>query len=540
MEPAAAFASGYSSPLSLGCDSLDETITPSSTASSVGCKLRLMCSYGGRIVFRPTDKALCYLGGETRMVAVDRRSPLAEVSARLSRDLLDGRSFSLKYKLPDEDLDSLISVSTEEDLEIMIEEIDRISTAGGDGIRLPRLRLFLFLSEHSSRVRSILEESKSETWFVDALNNAINGMGMGTGTDELPRGSSSDTASINCLLGLEDDLSIHSHGGGTQPEPEQLVLTRPDSMAKLGSDSSSASTSSALSLSNLPPIPVPSDERCSDQCIALLIPLSSSNSATQIEDEDFDEKSEHGGILQPPELADVVAAIVSSSESSPTNVIQNSDAKVSSESIIPFSVAESPLVHQHPSQFIEANAHYIHHPTASTVFPVHPYHPIAMQQPPQASQIPVYYLPVPQHMPYPLFSYQPNLIDPGLMTSSGKPSLPISCAPENPESVALPPIPSACPPQLIQLLPNQVHPYAGPKYHWMQHPNHAAMANYVYEISADSGRRPQMYYSQAFSQPPLASQFQTVNLAVTAPEAADAAAAAAAAAAEDLKISMAL
>lgn len=150
-----------------------------------------------------------------------------------------------------------------------------------------------------------------------------------------------------------------------------------------------------------------------------------------------------------------------------------------------------------------------------------------MQQPPQASQIPAYYLPVPQHMPYPLFSYQPNLIDPGLIASS----LPISCAPENPESVAPTPFPSAFPPQLIQLVPSQAHPYAGPRCHWMQHPHHAAMANYVYEISAASGQS-QMYYSQAFSQPPFASQFQTVSSAVTAPEAA--------AAAEDLKISTAL
>lgn len=378
MEPAAVVASGYpasvdSFPLYRGCDSLDETVPPSSEASSIGCKLRLMCSYGGRIVPRPIDKALCYLGGETRMVVVDRHSPLADLSARLSRDLLGGRSFSLKYKMPNEDLDSLISVSTEEDLEIMIEEIDRISASGGDGtgggsIRLPRLRLFLFPSEHSSSVQSILEESKSENWFVYALNNAISGVGM----DDLPRGSSSDTASINCLLGLEDDLSIHSRGGSTQPEPEQLVLTRPESMAKLSRDgleaysvpdspmldnnSSSASTSSAPSLSNLPPIPVPTDERRSDQCIALLdvhlaqMPLSSSNSSVQIEDEGFeepvsathdqqpspiplltvsasiptvptenlvlsdDEKSEHGGILQPPALADV-GAITSNSES---------------------------------------------------------------------------------------------------------------------------------------------------------------------------------------------------------------------------------
>ena len=41
-------------------------------------QLCLMCSFGGRIVPRPTDKSLCYLGGETRIVAVDRHASLAE------------------------------------------------------------------------------------------------------------------------------------------------------------------------------------------------------------------------------------------------------------------------------------------------------------------------------------------------------------------------------------------------------------------------------------------------------------------------------
>ncbi|KAL0462314.1 UNVERIFIED_CONTAM: hypothetical protein Slati_0119000 [Sesamum latifolium] len=88
-----------------------------------GAKLRLMCSYGGHIIPRPHDKSLCYVGGDTRIVVVDRHSSLAELHSRLSHILLNGRHFSLKYQLPNEDLDSLISLSTDEDLEnMMIEE----------------------------------------------------------------------------------------------------------------------------------------------------------------------------------------------------------------------------------------------------------------------------------------------------------------------------------------------------------------------------------------------------------------------------------
>ena len=101
-----------SSPRSRGGDSWDGPF-PSSVAAAAaaagggGGRLRLMCSFGGRIVPRPTDKSLCYLGGETRIVAVDRHASLADVHARLSRSLLGGSPFTLKYQLPNEDLDSV-------------------------------------------------------------------------------------------------------------------------------------------------------------------------------------------------------------------------------------------------------------------------------------------------------------------------------------------------------------------------------------------------------------------------------------------------
>ncbi|KAJ6793411.1 putative leucine-rich repeat extensin-like protein 2 [Iris pallida] len=277
-----------SSPRSRGGESWDEP--PYSSP-----KLRLMCSYGGRIVPRPTDKSLCYLGGDTRIVVVDRSSSLSSLSEKLSRSLLGGRPFSLKYQLPNEDLDSLISVTTDEDLENMIEEYDRIAAAASPNSAVGptrRVRLFLFPSKPESApssIGSLLDDSKSETWFVDALNGAI-GMGM----DGLPRGLSTDSASVNCLLGLEDDSSVHSRagpggggggggvgapGGGVgglqHPDP---LLPRPDSSGKLtrqdihsvpdspmlDTTSSFGSASSAPSLSNLPPIRVRPDDRPPD------------------------------------------------------------------------------------------------------------------------------------------------------------------------------------------------------------------------------------------------------------------------------------
>lgn len=254
-----------SSPRSRNTDSWDDPLPPA--PSLLSSKLRLMCSYGGHIVPRPHDKTLCYLGGDTRIVVVDRHASLADLSARLSRTLLDGRSFTLKYQLPNEDLDSLISVTTDEDLENMVEEYDRTTGPGpgsGSGSGKPsRLRLFLFPakpdSAASSSIGSLLDDSKSETWFVDALN----------GAGVLPRGLSSDSNSVNCLLGLDDavpasaaaadaDPGLIIDSSSEKPLKQQEIHSVPDS-PMMETASSFGSASSALG--NLPPIRVHADSR---------------------------------------------------------------------------------------------------------------------------------------------------------------------------------------------------------------------------------------------------------------------------------------
>ncbi|MCL7038065.1 hypothetical protein MKW94_006205 [Papaver nudicaule] len=238
-------------------------------------KLRIMCSYGGHIIPRPHDKSLCYIGGDTRIVVVDRHSSLVSLSSKISRTLLNGRSFTMKYQLPNEDLDSLISVSNDEDLENMIEEYDRTSAIP---VKSSRIRLFLFFSkpETAASMGSLLDDSKSESWFVDALN----------GSGNLPRGLSADSASVNCLLGLDDVVRIQDHnhnllhnqqqqvemnsniqsemslgnlnkqlkgGGNNNNVPD--IQSIPDS-PMMETNSSFGSTTSSPSMSNLPPIRV--------------------------------------------------------------------------------------------------------------------------------------------------------------------------------------------------------------------------------------------------------------------------------------------
>ncbi|KAG2318817.1 hypothetical protein Bca4012_054978 [Brassica carinata] len=106
-------------------------------APSLNPKLRLLCSYGGRITpVPPPSNSLEYIGGETRIVAVPRDISFSAFFQLLSGKLLSGRSFSLKYRLPGYELDSLITVTNNEDLRNMIAEYDSASPQ--------RIRLFLF------------------------------------------------------------------------------------------------------------------------------------------------------------------------------------------------------------------------------------------------------------------------------------------------------------------------------------------------------------------------------------------------------------
>ncbi|PPS06216.1 hypothetical protein GOBAR_AA14424 [Gossypium barbadense] len=140
-------------------------------------KLRLMCSYGGRIIPRPQTKSFYYSGGENRLITIPTADntplTLSSFATHLSTFLRLATPFVLKYQLPDHDLDSLISISTDDDLQIMLEEHKRLSSSSTASPS--RIRLFLF--PVGSGDKAELTHPKRESWFVDALRSARVGFG---------------------------------------------------------------------------------------------------------------------------------------------------------------------------------------------------------------------------------------------------------------------------------------------------------------------------------------------------------------------------
>ncbi|KAL2515265.1 uncharacterized protein Fot_29602 [Forsythia ovata] len=85
--------------------------------------IKFLYSYGGRIVPRSTegrDGMLRYEGGHTRVLSVDRSISFAELMVKFG-DLCSS-SVYLKCKLPNHDLDQLVSIKSDEELKTVIEE----------------------------------------------------------------------------------------------------------------------------------------------------------------------------------------------------------------------------------------------------------------------------------------------------------------------------------------------------------------------------------------------------------------------------------
>eukprot|EP00262_Sarcandra_glabra_P007127 TRINITY_DN1970_c0_g2_i1.p1 TRINITY_DN1970_c0_g2~~TRINITY_DN1970_c0_g2_i1.p1 ORF type:complete len:144 (-),score=9.30 TRINITY_DN1970_c0_g2_i1:202-633(-) len=94
----------------------------------ISLTLKFRCSYAGKILPRYSDAKLRYVGGQTRILSVNRFITFSELSSKL-RDLCGFTAITLKCQLPNEDLDALVSVKSDEDLANIIDEYDGSSSS---------------------------------------------------------------------------------------------------------------------------------------------------------------------------------------------------------------------------------------------------------------------------------------------------------------------------------------------------------------------------------------------------------------------------
>lgn len=110
-----------------------------------GSRIKILCSFGGRIMPRPSDGALKYIGGETRVLAVPRSIPFSDLKKKVE-EMFRTEVAAIKYQLVAEDLDVLVSVTCDEDLTHMLDEYDRFEAKRSPSAS-PRFRVYVFSSQ---------------------------------------------------------------------------------------------------------------------------------------------------------------------------------------------------------------------------------------------------------------------------------------------------------------------------------------------------------------------------------------------------------
>ncbi|KAJ0240168.1 Serine-threonine/tyrosine-protein kinase [Hirschfeldia incana] len=136
--------------------------------ASLPIKLKLLCSFGGRILPRTGDGKLSYIGGETRIISTYKHVGLNELMQKTFA--ICNHPHTIKYQLPGEDLDALISVRSDEDLLHMIEEYQEAEEKGGS----KRIRVFLVSSTETQNINQNTQHTDIEHYhFLSALNGFV-------------------------------------------------------------------------------------------------------------------------------------------------------------------------------------------------------------------------------------------------------------------------------------------------------------------------------------------------------------------------------
>lgn len=157
----------------------------------------------------------------------------------------------VKYQLPNEDLDALISVTTDEDVENMMDEYDRVLQ--NHNPKSTRLRLFLFPKGEDSRTTTITSllhgSSNRDNWFIDALNS-------GGGPPSALERNRSEASSIvsevpDYLFGLDNTDDAHPKAQTRPAFQENVSVSNPGSPAPVVS---SPFCSTVQTIPNLPPV----------------------------------------------------------------------------------------------------------------------------------------------------------------------------------------------------------------------------------------------------------------------------------------------
>ncbi|CAN0915493.1 Probable serine/threonine-protein kinase SIS8 [Linum grandiflorum] len=220
-------------------------------------RMKLLCSSGGKILPRPGDGKLRYVGGETRIISITKSLSWNDLVRKTS--CICNQPHFIKYQLPGEDLDALISVSSDEDLQNMMEEYCGLESLGGS----PRLRIFLIpMGEYdnlsSFEVTTSIQQDSPDFQYVVAVNGIVD-PSIRNNCGERLSGSDSSAHPVKfnrnpsfhkrappSLLPLEINGGLNSFQNMRSPYPSPPISPAPCSPIPLHGDRSSMESNSSF------------------------------------------------------------------------------------------------------------------------------------------------------------------------------------------------------------------------------------------------------------------------------------------------------
>ncbi|KAA8535278.1 hypothetical protein F0562_030281 [Nyssa sinensis] len=187
-----------------------------------GKKIKFLCSFGGKILPRPSDGVLRYVGGQTRIISVQRDVNFDELVLKMVDTF--GQNVVIKYQLPEEDLDALVSVSCPDDLENMMDEYEKLIERSSDGSA--KLRVFLFSATEldSSGMVQFGDLQDSGQRYVEAVNGIMDGAG---GSITRKESIASAASTQNSDLSGPEPLDSSGHGQGDVTGPLSTGVLSP-------------------------------------------------------------------------------------------------------------------------------------------------------------------------------------------------------------------------------------------------------------------------------------------------------------------------
>lgn len=182
----------------------------SGASDSSSMSMKVLCSFGGKILPRPSDGKLRYVGGDTRIVRIGKDISWQELVEKMLT--IYGQTHVIKYQLPGEELDALVSVSSDEDLQNMMEECKELDFREGSH----RLRIFLFSMSDLEDVELGFGSTNGESEMQFVV--AVNGMDIGLRKSSMLHGfASSSTNNLDDLDGQNIDTEVNATGVSVSP-----------------------------------------------------------------------------------------------------------------------------------------------------------------------------------------------------------------------------------------------------------------------------------------------------------------------------------